>query len=128
MGLFSYITCDTGKPIPYKSPFTVYLVSSSGEKWKEPCYKCDGIFGGKDVFVLIVEMNWSQETRRMTEEEKRDYFFRRWALVKFPTSPFEFDFLENELGWKTPRIVENVSELSNLKFYLLQPPKRATLI
>jgi len=33
------------------------MIDNKGNKWIEYNYECDGVFGGKDIFVLIAEMN-----------------------------------------------------------------------
>lgn len=64
MGFFSWKTGDTKKVIwncyantkpNYK--FTVYMKDNNNNIWKETNYKGYGIFGGKDFFELLSEMN-----------------------------------------------------------------------
>lgn len=61
MGMFSWKTNDTNKSISNSSSsrgtFTVYLMDNKGNKWKEDNYEGYGVFGGKDYFELLSEMN-----------------------------------------------------------------------
>ena len=61
MGFFSWKTQDTDRSISNKwscrGAFPVYLVSSTGEKWFEDNYDGYGVFGGKDYYELLAEMN-----------------------------------------------------------------------
>lgn len=61
MGLFSWITMDTRRSICCSGsgfqPFTVYMHDDRGNVWKEKNYKGNGIFGGKDYYLLFAEMN-----------------------------------------------------------------------
>lgn len=70
MGFFSWITQDTNESIPNKyvlehfpvvypnlSTFTVYMSDNKGNKWKEDNYEGYGVFGGKDYYQLLAEMN-----------------------------------------------------------------------
>ena len=61
MGFFSWYTQDTGESIAnnYSSrpTFTVFMVDDKGNKWREDDYEGYGVFGGKDYFQLLAEMN-----------------------------------------------------------------------
>lgn len=61
MGFFSWHTQDTGRSIAnsYSSriPFTVYMYDDKGNKFREDDYEGYGVFGGKDFYVLLAEMN-----------------------------------------------------------------------
>lgn len=62
MGMFSWITMDTGRSIrnrhveDYK-PRTVYMRDHKGNVWTEHEYDGYGVFGGKDFYQLLAEMN-----------------------------------------------------------------------
>lgn len=61
MGFFSFITQDTNKSIcnvhsPRKT-FTVYMMDDKGNLWTEDEYQGYGVFGGKDYYELLAEMN-----------------------------------------------------------------------
>jgi|UniRef100_A0A6C0H1C1 hypothetical protein len=64
MGVFSWIAQDTKQPIyinGYQKPGyeqrTYYMWDNNGNSWKEPSYEGYGIFGGKDYYILLAEMN-----------------------------------------------------------------------
>jgi hypothetical protein len=61
MGFFSWITQDTKRSIPNvhcgKKTFTVYMHDDKGNIWEEKEYDGYGVFGGKDFYVLLAEMN-----------------------------------------------------------------------
>lgn len=57
MGQFSWITQDTKHRIVNDEPFTVYMVDDKGKRYKETCYEGYGVFGGKDYYELLAEMN-----------------------------------------------------------------------
>ena len=65
MGLFSWMTQDTNRSICCESsdrvPFTVYMhgMGPKGEHivFREDHYQGCGVFGGKDYFELLSEMN-----------------------------------------------------------------------
>ena len=61
MGFFSWETQDTNESIPNhysdRSVFTVYMHDHLGNVWKEDKYEGYGVFGGKDYYELLAEMN-----------------------------------------------------------------------
>lgn len=107
MGIFSFVTSDTQKSVLVRQHFPVYLVSDTGDHWYESNYEGYGVFGGKDIFELITEMNWPEQ-----KTNKRSFFFKQWDAVS-PIIQLTFNFHDMEiiLGWKTPRIVEKVTSI-----------------
>lgn len=67
MGFFSWKTQDTEKSIANQFSsmpvFTVYMIDDKGNKWKEDNYEGYGLFGGKDYFELLAEMNGLEPNR-----------------------------------------------------------------
>jgi len=61
MGMFSWITGDTNESIyniySDKQVFSVYMITEEGRVWKENAYEGYGVFGGKDIYELIGELN-----------------------------------------------------------------------
>lgn len=63
MGQFSWITQDTNEAIRESygcedtALTTAYMHDDKGNVWEETSYEGYGVFGGKDFFVLLAEMN-----------------------------------------------------------------------
>ena len=61
MGFFSWITQDTGESIANtysdRHTFSVTMTDDKGNKWVENDYEGYGVFGGKDYYELLDEMN-----------------------------------------------------------------------
>ena len=78
MGCFSWIAQDTNIPIymnGYQKPGyeqrTYYMWDNKGNSWKEPSYEGYGMFGGKDYYILLAEMNRAY-SENDTDEKKRN--------------------------------------------------------
>ena len=78
MGHFSWIAQDTNKPIyitGYQKPGyeqrTYYMWDNAGNCWKEQSYEGYGMFGNKDYYTLLAEMNRTYSIE-VTEDEKRN--------------------------------------------------------
>jgi hypothetical protein len=61
MGFFSWYTQDTYESIANKystrPTSTVYMIDDKGNRWREDNYEGYGVFGGKDYYELLAEMN-----------------------------------------------------------------------
>jgi len=61
MGFFSWMTQDTDRSIANRwsgrETFPVYMIDDKGNVWHEPYYDGYGVFGGKDYYELLAEMN-----------------------------------------------------------------------
>jgi hypothetical protein len=61
MGFFSWKTQDTDKSIANKysirRTFRVQMMDNKGNVWTEDDYDGYGVFGGKDYYELLAEMN-----------------------------------------------------------------------
>ena len=94
MGFFSWKTSDTNKSIPNiysnREPFKVVMVDDKGNEWVETEYDGYGVFGGKDYFELLAEMNGVTSTLQGEEytDEMRlkgiDLNYDNDIKVKFP--------------------------------------------
>lgn len=75
MGIFSWIAQDTHVPIYvngyHNKTQEIYMWDNRGNFWKESCYEGYGMFGGKDYYVLLAEMNQTYD-ENVTEEQKRE--------------------------------------------------------
>lgn len=81
MGAFSWCTSDTKKSIPCCMPFgdlpdTVYLLNPFGEPYKETDYEGYGVFGGRDVYELVVEWNREYLTPDNINKPERSSFVK----------------------------------------------------
>ena len=99
MGVFSWIAQDNNKPIyinGYQKPgyeqHTYYMWDNNGNSWKEPAYEGYGMFGGKDYFILLAEMNHVYGDN-VTEEVKR-------------TDGIRLEFSSNRDGILFPNLTE----------------------
>ena len=61
MGFFSWKTQDTDRSIANnystRKTFTVVMIDNKGNKWVEQSYEGYGVFGNKDYYELLAEMN-----------------------------------------------------------------------
>jgi len=57
MGMFSFFTQDTDERIVNGKPMHVVMVDNKGNQYVEECYEGYGVFGGKDYYELLAEMN-----------------------------------------------------------------------
>jgi hypothetical protein len=61
MGFFSWKTQDTDKSIAnnysIRKAFKVDMIDNKGNVWTENNYEGYGVFGGKDFYELLAEMN-----------------------------------------------------------------------
>lgn len=65
MGQFSWRTQDTDERIVAGEKKPIYMTDNRGNTWREDCYKGYGVFGGKDFYELLAEMN-GKDSNRMT--------------------------------------------------------------
>lgn len=76
MGFFSWKTSDTNKSIPShysnRPVFTVHMITRDGQIYTEKNYDGYGDFGGKDVYVLLGELNGLKD---VNDEKTRNKVF-----------------------------------------------------
>lgn len=74
-GQFSWFTQDTNSQIgnERENQIPVYMFDNKGNKWFEPAYEGYGVFGGKDFFELMAEMNGITEGDLDTKRNKAIY-------------------------------------------------------
>jgi len=68
MGFFSWHTNDTHKPIMNHwsgKNFPVHMIDNKGNSWYEKKYEGYGVFGGKDYYELLAEMNGLDSDREI---------------------------------------------------------------
>lgn len=96
MGQFSWFTQDTDRQIGSQPENTikVTMFDDKGNSWEERNYEGYGVFGGKDYYELVAEMNgWNEDNYKENDEvmaqELRDvgihiYFDEENKGYKFP--------------------------------------------
>lgn len=98
MGFFSWKTCDTHMSIANSSSerytFCVYMITPDGRVFQELEYEGYGVFGGKDFYELLAELN-GKESDRMVGID-----------VAFNDNPSGDD----TPGVIYPKLVEHISE------------------
>ena len=103
MGFFSWKTQDTDKSIANqfstRSTFTVAMLDDRGNKWYESNYEGYGLFGGKDYYELLAEMNGC--TSELTGEAYTDEMRSKGINLAFENSPHG-----NNPNIKHPNLVE----------------------
>lgn len=79
MGCFSWIAQDTNRPIYINGwqkrgyeQRSYYMWDNKGNSWKESKYEGYGMFGTKDYYVLLAEMNKTYREGVTDEEKRRD--------------------------------------------------------
>ena len=118
MGMFSWKTNDTRRSIKTacsgKPTFRVYMVDHLGNQWIEDNYEGYGVFGGKDFYELVAEMNGL----RPTDSLKPDNPFRvGWEKDSYTD---RMRLLGIELAWELA--ASRTFHLNSLR----QPRKRST--
>ena len=95
MGFFSWKTSDTNESISNrysKRPtFGIKMLDDKGNFWLEHDYEGYGVFGGKDYYELLAEMN-PRKGRGRFYKEKRD-------------KGIDLEFNPRLINLKTPKLV-----------------------
>ncbi len=91
MGFFSWKTMDTDKSISNnysnRGSFKVEMLDDKGNVWTEDNYEGYGVFGGKDYYELLAEMNGSYVDKdfrdEMTDEQYTDMMRSEGIAIAF---------------------------------------------
>jgi hypothetical protein len=110
MGFFSWKTMDTDKSISndYSSrgTFRVQMMDDKGNVWIEDKYEGYGVFGGKDYYELLAEMNGVKVDDDvydcMSPEQYTDYMRSEGISIAFK----ENGSGDHTFGIKYPNLVE----------------------
>jgi len=104
MGFFSWKTMDTDKSISndYSSrgTFRVQMMDDKGNIWTEDNYEGYGVFGGKDYYELLAEMNGA--TSEFEGEKYTDYMRSEGIGMAFKDNGSG----DRTFGIKYPNLVE----------------------
>lgn len=93
MGQFSWITSDTDRSVLCNGSVPVKMLSPDGRVFEERGYEGYGVFGDKDYFVLVAELNGLGDNR----QDGIDLLFKDNS----PGDPM----VASERGVKLPKIV-----------------------
>ncbi len=110
MGFFSWKTMDTDKSISNESSvrgtFRVQMIDDKGNVWTEDNYEGYGVFGGKDYYELLAEMNGVKVDDDvydcMSPEQYTDYMRSEGISIAFK----ENGSGDHTFGIKYPNLVE----------------------
>jgi hypothetical protein len=111
MGFFSWNTQDTHRSISNKysekKTFPVTMLDDKGNTWTEPNYEGYGVFGGKDYYELLAEMNGftSDLTGEQYTDKAREYGINLAFGHMFGQT--ENTSGDHTTGIKYPNLVEN---------------------
>jgi hypothetical protein len=98
MGFFSWKTCDTNRSIANvysdELTFDVYMITPDGRVFHETYYDGYGVFGGKDFYELLAELNGKESDRSVGIE------------IVFNDNPSGDD----TAGVIYPKLVEHISQ------------------
>ena len=91
MGFFSWKTCDTNKSISNsfstKGAKKVKMIDNQGRFWIEENYQGYGIFGSKDFYSLLAEMNGKNGREEGIElafaDDTKDIKFPKFVEVDY---------------------------------------------
>ena len=104
MGFFSWRTMDTDKSISNsysnRGTFKVDMLDDKGNVWTESSYEGYGVFGGKDYYELLAEMNGV--TLDLEGEEYTDYMRGEGISLAFKDNGSG----DHTFGVKYPNLVE----------------------
>ena len=99
MGFFSWVTQDSGKSISNKyssrGSFPVIMIDNKGNRWEEKDYEGYGVFGGKEYFVLLAEMNVC-DPNKLSEDD----LFAIGMCMERRDGILHPNFVENPDAWE----------------------------
>jgi len=103
MGFFSFKTQDTRRSIANnasrKATFDVYMVDNQGNEYHEPSYSGYGVFGDKDYFVLMAEMNGiNEDTDQRMRSKAIDLYYKPEPDTLFPNL-----YAKSAKSWRNKR-------------------------
>lgn len=103
MGFFSWLTSDTNKSIANnwstRDTFPVHMVTEDGQIFTENNYDGYGVFGGKDMYVLIAEMNGYKGA---DDEETRQLAFDKIWVRGIMKGDKVYNYKEDFVNYQSP--------------------------
>lgn len=100
--MFSWFTQDTNYRIQANKYHRVYMTDDKGKTYSEDCYEGYGVFGGKDYFELLAEMNGY--TLDDFKDKKDPHDALRGKGIELA---FDGDHTGRSSKWKHPSLTEN---------------------
>jgi hypothetical protein len=101
MGFFSWKTSDTNKSIANKHSdrrtIPVKMLDDKGNEWFEHDYEGYGVFGGKDYYELLAEMN-PRKRRNIKDKRSRGITIAFDLSLKNVKRP-KFSAIGNQFAW-----------------------------
>lgn len=104
MGFFSFLTTDTNESIANvysgRKRFTVHILDNKGNVWTEHNYEGYGVFGDKDIYELIAEMNGKK-----TRGDGINLYYKENSVneILFPNIVRNMD---KSTVWKNTRLID----------------------
>jgi len=109
MVFYNFFTTDTNES-PYIA-FEVSMIDNKGNRWIEHNYDGCGMFGNKDIFVLIAEMNASSIRKTATKrEEGMRLFLNKNNDTIFPNL---IRYYYDKMEWQNVSLQSNKQQYSN---------------
>ena len=99
-GMFSFKTLGDNKAISARNGADIYMFDDKGNMWHEENYEGYGIFGGKDFFELMAQMN-GEEGR----DAGIDLYFSNKRGVLYPALTRDEDF-----KWKRHKFTTKIED------------------
>ena len=135
MSTFSLIAQDTGRSCMIKQSnlhHTYYLHDNKGNSWCEPAYTGNGIFGGKNFFVLCAQMN-IESSLNLTLDQLQSIGMELYMTgieIKYPniteTDDWSLYYNEKARPWQCPyggyldiyldQNIQNIQNLQNIQY------------
>jgi len=125
MGQFSWMTDDTNKQIGSmdENNITVYMHDNKGNVWKENNYDGYGVFGGKDYYELVAEMNGYNKDNYMKYYKKGEK--PMYDELRIVGIDIEAEYDNGERKYKFPRLVQREMREGDFAYQKFDtPPER----
>jgi len=125
MGFFSWKTSDTKRSIPsvhsIRDTFEVHMITEDGQVFTEPEYEGYGDFGGKDIYVLIADMNKIEVGK--SDEIKRLAAIEMLHKTIITNGEQSFECGKDFTNWETklPRVNKTANKLVEEGWTLVYP-------
>ena len=103
MVVYNFMTTDTNESPIYA--FRVHMIDNKGNIWIESEYDGCGVFGGKDIFLLIAEMN-----NKHTREDGYALFVNKKNGTIYPNL---YRYYDDAIIWQDVKLYSNNNYYNN---------------